>query len=473
MVDMEENDEDPKFAQLSTNFINWLKQNGTNISPKIEIMDFRHRGAGRGVVAKAEIVEDEELFSVPNKAILTSETSSLPSSVKDLLSDPWLSLILAMIHEYQLGSHSKWKAYSDLLPTSFDTLMYWTEDELKLLEGSAVVGKIGKAEADCIFNDQIIPIVRDNERTFNATELNDRDVLSLCHRMGSTIMAYAFDLESNSQPQNEGEDGWEEDSDEERTLRKGMVPLADMLNADGDRNNARLFYEDDRVVMKTIKPVEKGEELFNDYGALPRADVLRRYGYITDNYAKYDVVEISLDIVRTIASRKLKMTRDDIEARVDYLEQQDAYDDGYDIALPSNDNDQFPDELKILLNTLTSSPAEFDKLKQKDKPPKAELSFESLNLLQAILLQRKSMYPQEDIRSLGETTDPSTTAGHSTGPAHRKRMQMAEQVVHGELAVLDKALSVVQDALKNAQKRAATEGKVQGASKKQKREHAR
>lgn len=47
--------------------------------------------------------------------------------------------------------------------------------------------------------------------------------------------------------------------------------------------------------MKAIKPIKAGEEIFNDYGEIPRSDLLRRYGYVTDNYAQYDVVELSLN----------------------------------------------------------------------------------------------------------------------------------------------------------------------------------
>jgi hypothetical protein len=54
--------------------------------------------------------------------------------------------------------------------------------------------------------------------------------------------------------------------------------------------------------MTAIKPIAKGEEIFNDYGSLPRADLLRRYGYVTDQYKKWDVVEISMeDIIRNIS----------------------------------------------------------------------------------------------------------------------------------------------------------------------------
>jgi N-lysine methyltransferase SETD6 len=44
--------------------------------------------------------------------------------------------------------------------------------------------------------------------------------------------------------------------------------------------------------MKAIKDIAAGEELYNDYGLLPRSDLLRNYGYITPRYAKYDVVDI-------------------------------------------------------------------------------------------------------------------------------------------------------------------------------------
>jgi len=44
--------------------------------------------------------------------------------------------------------------------------------------------------------------------------------------------------------------------------------------------------------MRAIRPIMAGEEIFNDYGQLPRSDLLRRYGYVTENYKTYDVAEI-------------------------------------------------------------------------------------------------------------------------------------------------------------------------------------
>lgn len=59
--------------------------------------------------------------------------------------------------------------------------------------------------------------------------------------------------------------------------------------------------------MITIKPIEKGEEIFNDYGDLPRSDLLRRYGYVTDRYQPWDVVEVDSKLIVRKACEYLHM----------------------------------------------------------------------------------------------------------------------------------------------------------------------
>ena len=432
---MAETTEDDEFNSQSNKFIDWLKHHGTPISQKIELADLRHRSAGRGVLAGEDIADDEELFSIPRTSILTVDTSSLPDDIKQKLDDPWLSLIIAMIYEDQKGTKSKWKAYFDILPETFDTLMYWSEKELDMLRGSAVVNKIGKEGANKMFYEQVIPVIRQREAAFQASELADDELLALCHRMGSTIMAYAFDLESSA---NTEEDGWEEDSDSGEVQPKGMVPLADMLNADADRNNAKLFYEDDKVVMKAIKAIKKGEELFNDYGPLPRADVLRRYGYVTDNYAKYDVVEMSLGMIKETAKEEMKISDNDVKTRLEYLDEQGALDDGYVIFRSSYDDGPFSDELRTLLNVLATPKAEYDRLRKKHKLPKPELSQDALRLLSGILLRRRALYALRD-----DSADQHRTSVNKT---FDRRRIMAMQIIDGEKEVLDEAAKTI-DAL--------------------------
>ena len=405
-------------------------------------------------MARSAIEEDEELFRIPRANILTVETSQMPSVWIEHLDSPWLSLIVAMVYEYLRGSSSVWKPYFDVIPKHFDTLMYWDKMELQYLEGSAVLDKIGKQGADEMFTERLIPIIRQYESEFAAEDLSDADLSALCHRMGSTIMAYAFDLEhTDDHPAQDGgtdgeeiekEDSWEEDSEADGPVSpKGMIPLADMLNADADLNNAKLFYHDDDVVMKTIKRVKAGEELFNDYGPLPRSDVLRRYGYVTNNYAKYDVVEISRSLVERTASDEFTLSQKDVADRTSHLDDHTVLDDAYDISREEAERGQFSEEFCILLNILTTSQADFENMKQKGKFPKPVLSEKAQKLLHFILERRVQMYPkiQNDvIRS-------------ETG----RRFLMASQVVHGEIAVVREALKWTLPTANEGNKRSANE----------------
>lgn len=73
-----------------------------------------------------------------------------------------------------------------------------------------------------------------------------------------------------------------------------------------DDIQARLFHEEEFLIMKATRPVKAGDEIFNDYGPLPRSGLLRMYGYITDNYAQYDVVELSSQVIYDVAEEMRK-----------------------------------------------------------------------------------------------------------------------------------------------------------------------
>ncbi|KAF2457256.1 hypothetical protein BDY21DRAFT_261080, partial [Lineolata rhizophorae] len=203
-----------------------------------------------------------------------------------------------LLAESHGDSSSSWSPYIDLLPDRFDTLMYWTPAELDELQASGVKSKIGKLREDQRFMEEIVPVVRRWPEIFGFQGEDDKKVLEAAHRMGTLIMAYAFDVESEGKEVDK--DGYMSE-EEETEMEKAMVPLADMLNADGHRCNAHLFYTPTHLSMRTLCPVPSGSELLNDYGPLPRADLLRRYGYTSPTYAIHDVAELSHPAILRLA----------------------------------------------------------------------------------------------------------------------------------------------------------------------------
>ncbi|PLB33570.1 ribosomal lysine N-methyltransferase [Aspergillus candidus] len=455
------------FQRQTDDFMTWLAgRSGVKIHPKIRVQDLRFQAAGRGVVAQSDIAEGEELFTIPPESVLSARTSTL----KDLLSHdlnefgPWLSLILVMIYEYLRGEQSAWKPYFNVLPQNFDTLMFWSPAELQELQGSAIVGKIGKQSAEEMILETIAPVIRENPTLFPPVdglasydgEAGTRALLNIAHTMGSIIMAYAFDIENpEDEDEQDAEDGYM--TDEEEGQSKGMVPLADMLNADADRNNARLFQEDGLLIMKAIKPIKQGDEIFNDYGELPRVDLLRRYGYVTDNYAPYDVAELSLKHICQAAG----LENADIESqpRLQFLEEMEVLDDGYVIPRISGDDsltDILPVELILLLKTLTLPSDQFKKHQSKNKLPKPSLDQEESAILAKTIQLESAQYgttieQDHDILSRLIQSEASSPLDESS-----RRQKMAVQVRIGEKEILQSLFSLLGS---------STDGKGSTASK--------
>lgn len=202
------------------------------------------------------------MFVIPRDIIINVQTSALAEKLPEIFEesvddedsdegvegveslDSWGSLILVMLYEYLQGSASKWKPYLDILPQTFDTPLFWSEAELKELEGTSLTTeKIGKKESDEMLRSRILPIITKHVDIFypqGAERLSEDELLSLAHRMGSTIMAYAFDLENEGEQSDDEEDGWVEDRDGKTLM--GMVPMADMLNANAEFNVKPLMH---------------------------------------------------------------------------------------------------------------------------------------------------------------------------------------------------------------------------------------
>jgi SET domain-containing protein 6 len=185
--------------------------------------------------------------------------------------------------------------------------MFWTPEELGQLQASAVVGRVGRAEADEMILGRIVPVVRAHGDVFLAQgsgkSVSDEEIVSLAHRLGSAIMAYAFDLErdddDDDDDEEDAEDGWVEDRAAARAGSAavlGMVPMADILNADA-QFNAHISHETDALVATSLRDISAGEEVLNYYGPLSNGELLRRYGYVTEAHQRWDVVELPWSLV--------------------------------------------------------------------------------------------------------------------------------------------------------------------------------
>lgn len=329
------------FQDISSQYHDWLRSCGAIVSPKISIADMRGTNQGRGILATEDIDKDEVLCAIPRVMLFLLCNCSLIydfPSVTPMLHTlgAWESLILALLYEiYVKKNTSSWFPYLRVLPVGehktveLNQLVYWSDDELKQLEPSLILERVGKDTIASEFA-KICAVISQQPELTDLSDItidNYQDVASL-------IMAYSFDVpiyERLRRPQeNDFTDGtrYEEDegehnglvpmSEEELTgaefdllgFFKAMVPLADTLNADTKLNNAQLFHNDEMLVMKSIQRIKKGSQVYNTYADHPNSEILRRYGYVEYLGSKHDFGEIPARIIKDHFMNKSGMSSD-------------------------------------------------------------------------------------------------------------------------------------------------------------------
>lgn len=112
------------------------------------------------------------------------------------------------------------------------------------------------------------------------------------------------DDDEQDQDDDDGDSDSDSDSDDEEEQENvidiSMTPMADMLNARFESDNARLFYKSHILEMRATKPISTGEQIFNTYADPPNSDLLRRYGHVDEPNGS-DVVELDAKLILTAA----------------------------------------------------------------------------------------------------------------------------------------------------------------------------
>ncbi|KAI1422526.1 SET domain-containing protein [Xylaria sp. FL1777] len=458
---------DPVFEEKSAKFLGWFKAlPGASFHEDIEIQDLRKNGRGRGIIAKTDIAEDTVLFTIPRDAIINTQTSDLakrlpsafaPTIIDDTDNeadddggesgppDNWISLILVMIYEYLQGERSRWHRYFDVLPTEFDTLMWWSDRELDWLQTSSIVTKIGKDDADSMFRARVLPIVENNADIFypeGSPKLSEDELILLAHRIGSTIMAYAFDLENDDDADQEEEDEWVEDR--EGKILMGMVPMADILNADAEFN-AHVNHEEDSLTVTAIRPIAAGQEILNYYGPLGNGELLRRYGYTSMHHARYDVVEVPWNLVVSALKQTLAIDNTiwgEAIAQFDPEELEDAFVIDRDLEEPGSRGEfhgpktlkALPEDLREQINAVLKAVRKLSPQTIPDKQRRDEICLTVMGRAFELKLAEYPTSTADDEKLLSS----NTVSG---------RPGMALFVRYGEKLILQEAVSLASEKL--------------------------
>lgn len=209
--------------------------------------------------------------------------------------------------------------------------------------------------------------------------------------------------------------------------------------------------------MTAIKPIQKGSEILNDYGPLPRSDLLRRYGYITDEYKQYDVVELATSKIFESISSRHGLSANDLRLRqhgplnklrkqifqIDelYEDDPDHFEDTFDIPQDVSDSslEFFGPEWIMMIKSLIPDDHDLVHMQAHSVIPQPTMDSQVIEVLRDVLLGRQKDYATtiaEDVQYLKSTNLPA-------------RRRQAIEVRHGEKQILASALEYLQRGMRS------------------------
>ncbi|EWC45056.1 hypothetical protein DRE_06195 [Drechslerella stenobrocha 248] len=400
----------------------WLAHNGAQLHPDVQISP-----ASGSFTSTAPMPAATALLSVPSSAALSTANGSLIQRAPALSERAqWPALILTIMYECSLLD-SKWRAYLDSLPREFDTLMYWTDDELRELEGSAVLGKIGKDESMIMYQAEIMVFAEAHREIFQDVDMS----LETFHRVGSWIMAFSSDFEKPVD-ENAMNDDDEDDDDDERfdslNSDKVMVPFANLLPGDCALTNCEWTTSASAITLTATKDIPAGGTLYTDPGALPRSDLLRRLGAFPQSSARHDVIEIDSTLIISVAGKALSESARD--ARIERLVDEELLEDSYDIEVDG----AIPSDILVVVQAFAVDDATFQSYVEQERYPKAKKDGRARDVLLEVVRKRREGY---------RTTGGEDVALLRGGEMLLRRRRMAVEVRLGEKEILGKMEGVV------------------------------
>ncbi|GHJ88587.1 hypothetical protein NliqN6_4989 [Naganishia liquefaciens] len=513
-------------------------------------------GMGLGAVALRDLEEDTLLFTVPSQLLLSAEHSDLRTHLssadwKDLVEiGGWTALILCMMWEDAQGVRSKWYGYLRTLPERFDTPMFWSEEELKWLQGTDLLSKVGKASAEETYKTKIVPLLEKYPEVFTPDKsATHRQIKHFSvddfHVQGSRMLSRSFSVPKSSADrdllgdvsmqsgedqgdgsdaamsadgvdgeaeqagevknhredeerdvsdaeENNDDDDDDDDSDTEAEEEEVMVPVADILNAAFDLDNANLSFEDGRCQMSSTKRIAKGEQIFNTYGGPSNSYLLRRYGHVdalplpTDLVKRFslelrtwpygnvaDDFEISGEVVLEAVvedwrERNKGKAGDETAFRAKMVERVDRWLEasGFgDTFVMEYDVDESLDEMIAFVRLLAMDDTTFEAGREKQKIPKPKIEVESdgkqvIRILKAVLdAQRRGL--DQDAKTILAALDKHKAEAL---PLNQYHAYIIKAAIHRLLYLAEKELDDrLKAAVKSAQEKARG-GKKRGHS---------
>lgn len=257
-------------------FYRWAKDNGVQYEG-LQIKEFP--GFDLGLEANRDIKKDEVIFSIPRKLILSEEHLECVF-VRNFFQLSNLKLAFSLMVE-SLKPDSFWKPYIDLLPERYNTVLYYTVEEMAQLKGS---NALSGALKQCRLIARLYAIIYHWPKgEIPLEEFKEIFNYDLYRWAVSTVMTRE-NLIPRSGEITEGS-----------TTIAALIPFWDMANHRHGTITSFFNIETQHMESSAQDDFKKGEQIFIHYGDRSNAELMIHNGFINPLNPK-DSVAIKLGL---------------------------------------------------------------------------------------------------------------------------------------------------------------------------------
>ncbi|KAF7993010.1 hypothetical protein HCN44_005791 [Aphidius gifuensis] len=263
-------------------FIDWLKDNNANIDG-ISIAEFP--GFELGLKAEKSYEANELLLEIPGKLIFSVETAA--SELSTIQNDPLIqhmpqvALAIALLIERH-KTNSKWKAYINMLPTNYSTVLYMTTNDMIELKGSPTL----EASLKHCRN------IARQYSYFNQFFQNNNNQVSDLLRDVFTYEEYCWAVSTVMTRQNIIP------SRNDSQMIHALIPMWDMCNHEEGIITTDFNINSDTCECYVKRSFNKGEQIFINYGLRTNSEFFVHSGFVyPDN--KNDGFKLRLGISKS------------------------------------------------------------------------------------------------------------------------------------------------------------------------------
>jgi len=254
-----------------------------------------NESTGRGLLARRDINEGDELLEIPLKMCIT-KLSSRKCFGQEIIHNgmnEYLAIALQLIHEYYMNDKKSWyQPYLEVLPKvdEVNPTFLWSEEDLKFLEGSPVIAATKSLQ---------IKLQREYDALLGGEDglcnthpkLFPKEVFNMEKWLWAFTQLFSRAVRLRSTKQGE-------------TL--ALVPYADLINhspfsgayLDAREIGSWIFTEEaEEVILYADRSYRKMEQIYISYGPKSNADLLLLYGFALERNP-FNSVDVTVSIQR-------------------------------------------------------------------------------------------------------------------------------------------------------------------------------